>query len=98
MESDPAYRERHREAQRRYRATHKAERAERRRFKRRNDPVYRERLLELERFWRRRMYFQEVYGISLEDYDIMLARQNGLRDLQPHPGQTFRRRPLPHQR
>jgi Recombination endonuclease VII len=77
MESDPDYRERYREAQRRYRAAHKAQRAERRRFKRRNDPVYRERQLELERFWRRRMYFREVYGITLEDYDIMLARQNG---------------------
>jgi hypothetical protein len=76
-QADPAYREKIRAARRRYRAAHKEELRERRRLKRLTDPEYRERQRAREREWRRKRYFREVYRISLEDYDVMLAQQNG---------------------
>ena len=69
--SDPAYRESIRAARRRYRESHKEELRERHRRRWEVDPVYRENV----RAARRR--FKVVYGISLEDYDVMLERQNG---------------------
>lgn len=76
-EVDPVYRENVRAARRRYRASHKEELRERRRLKRLTDHAYRERQLTRERQWQRKKRFKVVYGISLEDYDVMLERQNG---------------------
>jgi hypothetical protein len=66
-----------RAARRRYRASHKEELRERRRLKRLTDHAYRERQLTRERQWQRKKRFKVVYGISLEDYDVMLEQQNG---------------------
>jgi hypothetical protein len=72
------YREKRRAAQRRYRASHKEQIRERRILKWENDPVHRERERTRDREWHRKRRFQEVYGISLADYDLMLARQRGV--------------------
>jgi hypothetical protein len=75
---DPGYHERKHASQRAYRQSHKKEILERRRRRRATDPAYRERELARERKWRRKNAFETVYGISLEQYEAMVARQGGL--------------------
>lgn len=74
---NPDYREKRRASQRAYRESHKQELSERRRLKRQTDPAYREKQRAREREWRSKKRFKQVYGISLEDYHVMSARQRG---------------------
>jgi recombination endonuclease VII len=83
------YREKRRAAQRRYRASHKEQIRERRILKWENDPVHRERERTRDREWHRKRRFQEVYGISLADYDLMLARQRGVCAICKRSGQVL---------
>jgi hypothetical protein len=91
-QADPAYREKLRAARRRYRASHKEELRERHHRKWEADPVYREKVRAARRRyyeshkeavrarareWRRKKDFREIYGMTLEDYDVMLAQQDG---------------------
>jgi Autographiviridae endonuclease VII len=75
------YRESHKEqisaANRRYRETHKEQISEYARRKWRTDPDHREKHRVRNRLAQRRMVFKRVYGISLEDYDVMFERQGG---------------------
>lgn len=73
---DPDYRRRRLQSGRAYRAAHKAEINERLRRKRATDPEYRERRRARCRGARgRRNMLKTHYGMSLEDYDALLARQ-----------------------
>jgi hypothetical protein len=91
-EADPAYREKLRAARRRYRESHTEELRERHHRKWEADPVYREKVRAARRRyrashreelrargreWRRKKDFREVYRMTLEDYDVMLAQQDG---------------------
>jgi hypothetical protein len=91
-QADPAYREKLRAARRRYRESHKAELRERHHRKWEADPVYREKVRAARRRyrashreqlrargreWRRKKDFREVYRMTLEDYYVMLAQQDG---------------------
>jgi len=75
------YRESHKEeikaAARRYRETHKEQISEYARRKWRTDPDHREKHRVRTRRSQRKMVFKRVYGISLEDYDVMFERQGG---------------------
>ena len=75
------YRESHKEqikaAARRYRETHKEQISEYARHKWRTDPDHREKHRVRTRRSQRKMVFERVYGISLEDYDVMFERQGG---------------------
>lgn len=75
------YRESHKEqikaAARRYRETNKEKISEYARRKWRTDPDHREKHRVRNRRSQRRMVFKRVYGISLEDYDVMFERQGG---------------------
>jgi hypothetical protein len=51
---------------------------ERRRRKAKRDPAYRAKLRRAERTNNRRSFLRTQYGISLEDYDAMLAQQGGV--------------------
>jgi hypothetical protein len=75
---DPDYRERTLARQRRYRQAHKKARADRRRLRRQTDPAYRERQRAYDRVLRRKTTLETIYGISLEQYEAMVARQGGL--------------------
>jgi Recombination endonuclease VII len=66
---DPEYRERRREANRRWRAAHKDEINERNRTRLRTDPRYRK---------RQHGYRFRRYGMSGDDYDALMALQGGL--------------------
>jgi Recombination endonuclease VII len=65
-EADPAYRQKLLAAAQAYRETHKEELSERRRRKRQTDPEHRDKRL------------RYIYGISLEEYGAMFARQGGV--------------------
>jgi len=75
------YRESHKEqikaAARRYRETNKEKISEYARHKWRTDPDHREKHRVRTRRSQRKMVFKRVYGISLEDYDVMFERQGG---------------------
>jgi hypothetical protein len=75
------YRESHKEqikaAARLYRETHKEQISEYARRKWRTDPDHREKHRVRTRRSQRKMVFKRVYGISLEDYDVMFERQGG---------------------
>jgi hypothetical protein len=85
-ESDPDYREKMRAENRAYVQAHKEEISARRKLRRHTDPVYREKLLARERehnrardsATRRKYHLRFIYGLSLEEYDAMLARQGGV--------------------
>ncbi|HET7257478.1 MAG TPA: hypothetical protein VFJ46_27240 [Xanthobacteraceae bacterium] len=64
-----------RATQRRYRETDKDQIRERRRRKWESDEALRDRQRASNRAWQRRKRYQQVYGISLADYDAMLQRQ-----------------------
>jgi hypothetical protein len=49
---------------------------ERRRLRLQSDPAFRERECARDREWKRRKRYEQVYGISLADYDAMLERQS----------------------
>jgi hypothetical protein len=83
------YREKRRAARKRYYESHKQTLRERRILKRQNDPEHRERELARDREWKRKKRFENVYGISLADYDVMLARQRGLCAICKQSGQTL---------
>ena len=71
------YRETHKDqikaAAQRYRETHKEQISEYGRRKWRTDPDLREK----RRLWQRKNVFKKVYGISMEDYEVMFERQGG---------------------
>jgi hypothetical protein len=75
------YRESHKEqikaAARLYRETHKEQISGYARRKWRTDPDHREKHRVRTRRSQRKMVFKRVYGISLEDYDVMFERQGG---------------------
>jgi recombination endonuclease VII len=73
----PEYKETLRAIQRKYRATHKKERREYERNKRATDPVYRESQETRERNWKRADFYKKRYGITIDDYDRMLTKQDG---------------------
>src|ERR1700730_8514723 len=75
---DPEYREKRRASDRTYKQSHKKELADRRRLKMQTDPEYRERKRASDRLSRRKTRFKTVYGITMDDYDAMLARQGGV--------------------
>jgi hypothetical protein len=84
-QTDPAYRERRRASGQAYREAHKEEVRQRARLKWQTDPEYREgRLAERksrtarDNKQRRKQWLRSVYGISQEDYDVMLERQGGV--------------------
>src|SRR5262245_25684233 len=64
-------------AARRYRETNKEKISEYARHKWRTDPDHREKHRVRTRRSQRKMVFKRVYGISLEDYDVMFERQGG---------------------
>jgi hypothetical protein len=75
---DPEYRTRIRAANRAYYAAHKAGINERRRQRWRTDPEFRERGLARARERDARIdKLKQIYGITSDDYDAILARQNG---------------------
>jgi Autographiviridae endonuclease VII len=71
------YREKVRAGRRRHRQKHKEKIRERRKLKMQNDPEFRQRELARNREWQRRKRYEQVYGISLDDYDAILKRQKG---------------------
>ena len=79
--SQRRYRESHKEqikaAARRYRETHREQISEYARRKWQTDPDHREKHRVRNRRSQRKMVFKRIYGISLEDYDVMFERQGG---------------------
>jgi hypothetical protein len=75
---DPDYRESTLARQRRYRQAHKKERADRRRLRRQTDTDSRQRELARGREYSQKKRCESIYGISLEQYEAMVARQGGL--------------------
>jgi Recombination endonuclease VII len=82
---DPAYRERRRASGQAYRDAHREEIRERARLKWQTNPEYRARRLAdsksrtaQDNKHRRKQWLRSVYGISIEEYDAMLARQGGV--------------------
>jgi len=74
---DRECRQRRRASRRAYRIAHKREIRERLRLKWRTDPSYRERQRARRQKRQREVHLKADYGISLEDYHAMLARQGG---------------------
>jgi len=74
---NPEYRKKRREYRRRYQVSHRAEINERRRRRWATDPDHRARLL-ARAAKTRRFYMLRQYGISPEEYDRILALQNGV--------------------
>src|SRR5262249_5020849 len=74
---DPAYRNKELESGRRYYATHKAEINERKRRRYATDPEFRAKLLATNDKGRRATQLKFRYGISLLEYELRLALQNG---------------------
>ena len=75
---NPEYRQKVIAAGRAYRASHKEEIRERWRLKWRTDPAYRAKRRIHNRIWERKKEYREIYGITLEDFDLMLTRQHGV--------------------
>ena len=75
---DPDYRQRMLAYNRAWKATHKDEINRRRRERRASDPEYRERSIARRGERDRRGQLKLNYGLSLEDYNAMLAQQNGV--------------------
>jgi hypothetical protein len=75
---DPTYREKRLEAQRAYRRLYRIEIRERYQRRLQEDPTFRERRRAASKKHRRKQLFETVYGISLADYDLMLADQGGV--------------------
>ena len=75
---DELRRSRKREMKRRNAALHKHEANARHRERYATDPDYRARVLAHNRKNARKTWLKAKYGLSLEDYDKMLARQGGL--------------------
>jgi hypothetical protein len=74
---DPEYRARTLASNRAYNAAHKDALNARRRERRATDPDYRERCRAGRRGERGRRATLKLYGLSLEDYNALLLRQNG---------------------
>jgi hypothetical protein len=75
---DPEYRERIRAANRANQQLHRDELNRRRRLRYATDPVYRAKRLVPRPRHRRDAYLKARYGISLEQYELMLRRQGGV--------------------
>src|SRR5262245_58718687 len=69
---DPVYRARRLASNAAYKQSHKQDIADKRASKK-EDPTY----VAREREGRRKSSFKKLYGITVEDYDAMLARQGG---------------------
>src|SRR5947209_20589059 len=74
---DPEYRERMQERGRRFYAAHKEEILERKRHKYATDPEYRAKRLASQSRARRAHVLKYKYGMSLLEYELRLALQNG---------------------
>lgn len=74
---NPEYRQRRLASARAYREAHKDEIRERQRRKWQADPAFRKKRLARELKYQRKKWLKFIYGLSLEDYDAMLARQHG---------------------
>jgi Recombination endonuclease VII len=74
---DPEYRKKELESASRYYATHKAEITERKRRRYATDPEYRTRVL-AQNAKSQRANLLKRYGMSLPEYELRLARQNGV--------------------
>src|ERR1700682_4474861 len=70
-------RERRRAYDRAYRIANKAKRNARHRHRYATEPEFRAKLLALRAKNQRKDYLKKHYGMSLEDYDVMMARQHG---------------------
>jgi hypothetical protein len=74
---NPEFRAKCRAASTAYQLSHKKEMAAQRLRKKQEDPVSCEKGRARGRRWQRKTRFKILYGITLEDYDVMLARQGG---------------------